>query len=382
MTRGAAAGSRYLLGIAGIRRIMGEFGFSYEQIVEKFFVDFGALFHVLEEMPDCVVKGGMAVPFHIADPFDRRLSVDVDVVTRRPRDEVERRMGRIRENASGFMRIGGAHRPARAAKNLPLLTYYTGYGPSVADGADIKIEVFHDYGLDMASEMISPPFDMFGVDVDFPLEVYGKESLIGDKLVTLAFGTVGIPAWRRLDVPKQVYDIAVLARAAGQSLDMGCVARAFEQVSRYEAEHLGMRGLSPEDVAYDAAGFHERLLSGPDARLLDPSYGGHLDYFATRFLGSKRYKGHHYVSDMLLARTLAALSGRCMGGMGHAEATSTMRGILSRLDSIYAMTDSEQAAFRRELIRGGAAGGPPGVPLGDIPADQVLLYDAARRLGA
>lgn len=56
-------------------------GFRDSLPLEKFIMDFEVLTHIQKALPDCVVKGGMAVPFHLHDKTLRRLSVDIDIVT-------------------------------------------------------------------------------------------------------------------------------------------------------------------------------------------------------------------------------------------------------------------------------------------------------------
>ena len=53
------------------------------------------LTHIQQVLPDCVVKGGMAVPFHLQDNKLRRLSVDIDIVTGSSKEDVINAMRKV-----------------------------------------------------------------------------------------------------------------------------------------------------------------------------------------------------------------------------------------------------------------------------------------------
>lgn len=52
-------------------------------------------YRMLDVLPDCSIKGGLAVPFHLNEDRFRRLSADVDMVTGRPKKDVEEAVGRM-----------------------------------------------------------------------------------------------------------------------------------------------------------------------------------------------------------------------------------------------------------------------------------------------
>ena len=62
-------------------------------------MDFEMLTHIQQVLPDCVVKGGMAVPFHLQDNKLRRLSVDIDIVTGSSKEDVINAMRKVAKNS-------------------------------------------------------------------------------------------------------------------------------------------------------------------------------------------------------------------------------------------------------------------------------------------
>lgn len=109
--------------------------------LEKYIMDFEILFHVLKVLPDCVVKGGMAVPFHVSGEL-RRLSEDIDVVTGSTKEEAVRAIGDLRKRVEPLVDVPQQpHEPKNSSKRLPLLTYWCKYR-SVSTNPEIKLEVF------------------------------------------------------------------------------------------------------------------------------------------------------------------------------------------------------------------------------------------------
>ncbi len=96
-----------------IERILAENDFQNAYPVEQFIMDFEALVHIQEKLPDCVVRGGMAVPFHINDSTLHRLSVDIDIVTGHSRTEVISAVSEIRKTLGRKIDIPDPHIPRR-----------------------------------------------------------------------------------------------------------------------------------------------------------------------------------------------------------------------------------------------------------------------------
>ena len=105
-----------------IDKIREEHGFRDSLPIEKFIMDFEMLTHIQKVLPDCVVKGGMAVPFHLSDKKLRRLSVDIDIVTRRTRSEVIEAMKQVSAKLEGVVKIPNPHEPRRKFNKKTTIT--------------------------------------------------------------------------------------------------------------------------------------------------------------------------------------------------------------------------------------------------------------------
>ena len=77
----AAHFERHLDRVA-IEAIAKKYGFASKSTVEKFLIDFEVLYHMQKAIPDCVVRGGMAVPFHLGRDDAVRLTVIIAVEIR------------------------------------------------------------------------------------------------------------------------------------------------------------------------------------------------------------------------------------------------------------------------------------------------------------
>ena len=88
------------LGKDGVQAIARELGFTNLPYVEKFIMDFEMNYHISKRM-DCVLRGGMCMPFHSGLEL-RRLSVDVDLLTRLESAEVDKAMESLDRELAGL----------------------------------------------------------------------------------------------------------------------------------------------------------------------------------------------------------------------------------------------------------------------------------------
>jgi hypothetical protein len=73
----------------------------------------------------------------------------------------------------------------------------------------------------------------FVIPLDFKPRCLSAAALLGDKLLTLAQGSVGIPPEREDDMPKQLYDLDGLSRVVGNQ-DFEAVRHALEDFFEHE----------------------------------------------------------------------------------------------------------------------------------------------------
>lgn len=93
---------------------------------------------------DCVVKGGMAAPFHLYDKALQRLSVDIDTVTGHSREEVVEPMKKVSEKLKDAATARDPRIPSRNTnKRLPPLTCFCGYRSSIEENPERRIGIFY-----------------------------------------------------------------------------------------------------------------------------------------------------------------------------------------------------------------------------------------------
>ncbi len=291
-----------------IEKLGKEYGFRDLLSLEKFIMDFEVYGHIKEVIQDSVVKGGMAVPFHLQDPTLRRLSVDIDIVTSLSREQTMKRMKKISEKLSDIISIDEPHVPKKPKeKELPLLTYYCNYKSSLNENPEIKIDIFHENRMDLKTRQINKNFKIIGFDLPFPISIYDRGTLIGDKLTTLPSNTIGIKSKRKSDIPKQIYDIATLIKTTQGIFPMEEIINAFKKISKDEISYFTNNKPSFDEILNDIKNFHVGILQIQDSIKLDKSYEGRFNKFKTELLGSRNYPRHIHVADILLIRFIIEL---------------------------------------------------------------------------
>lgn len=336
-----------------IEKIKEEHEFRDKLPIEKFIMDFEALTHIQEKLPDCVVKGGMAVPFHIKEKSLRRLSVDIDIVTGQSEETVIGAMKEIAEKLEGVIEIPPNHKPAKKSnKKLPLLTYYCKYKSSVEENPEIKIEIFYDNQLKVKTKRITENEEIIGLLIDFPLSIFDHGELIGDKLTTLPFNTIGLDAERESDVPKQIYDIASLLKSISDDIPVQEIVETFEIVSREEVSYFVKEQPTVDEILEDLIKFPEHLLQIETQIKLNPSYEGRYNNFRTEMLSRTQYKKQIHIIDILLIKILALfVRKKIKNEIKDDEISQNLRKILDELPRISQLDIKEKVNLTREIVK-------------------------------
>ena len=285
-----------------------EYGFGDILAVEKFVLDCEIACQMQDVLPDCSIKGGLAVPFHLKDDRFRRLSADVDMVTGSPKKDVEEAVGRMAAKCD-WLSVGDPYVPkTRRDRDLPLLTYYCKYRSAAAaaapDQPEIKLEIFYGNSMEHVTHRTDPATRIFGIPIDFGLQIFGREELIGDKLSTLPLETIGVGE-RPVDMPKHIYDIATLLKAGGEDTAITDVVSGFARACRDENSYFVDR--SPptyDEILRDLTSSVRKTLDQPRLNRLDRSYKGRLGMFKKN-LGGAGYADRDHVTDILLVWTAA-----------------------------------------------------------------------------
>jgi hypothetical protein len=190
-----------------IRERAEQYGFSDPLPVELFLWDCEIAAQLQNESSDFVLKGGAAAQLHLPVEMQRG-SVDVDVVCPFTEEKIIEVLSRVHENLPKLE--FEKYNPKRPKKEINMVTYLAKMPALVSLESGRSREVKIDFlleDLELPSETIAD-VETFAVEVK-KLKCYSVTSLLGDKLLTLAENTVGIT--RLADVPKQIYDVAVLS---------------------------------------------------------------------------------------------------------------------------------------------------------------------------
>lgn len=139
------------------------------------------------------------------------------------------------------------HTPLNPKTNLPLETYFVPVA-TVSGKTPINIKV--DFHLMETLELPVVELDgaaAFIIPLDFKPRCLSAAALLGDKLLTLAQGSVGIPPEREDDIPKQLYDLDGLSRKV-DGRDFGAVSQAMETLFARELVVRSERIALPEAI--------------------------------------------------------------------------------------------------------------------------------------
>jgi len=155
---------------------------------------------------DIMLKGGAAVQLHL--PVEKqRGSVDIDLATPLKKNDIAETAQKASKSLGGSIRFK-LHEPKKPNPKLPLVTYFASI-PSKTAPKRNKLEIKIDFLCecpDLPSQIVND-VETYAVHVK-RMKCSTAGTLIGDKLLTLAKGSIGMEL--EADYPKQVYDIDAL----------------------------------------------------------------------------------------------------------------------------------------------------------------------------
>jgi hypothetical protein len=181
-----------------------------------------------------VLKGGAAAQLFFA-PERQRTSVDIDVLYLGDAVLLPKALVSIHD-AFGkddlYFKFSG-HVPLNPKTKLPLETYFVSVPTSTGTTPiNMKVDFHLMDGLDLQVVQIERA-SAFVIPLAFKPRCLSAGSLIGDKLLTLAQGSVGIPPEREDDIPKQLYDLDGLSRVV-ESQDFEAIRHAMGRLFEHE----------------------------------------------------------------------------------------------------------------------------------------------------
>lgn len=368
----------HVLGRDGIENIQKKEGFGDPYAVERFVMNFEMFFAVQKEIPDCAVRGGMAVPFHLAETVPGRLSADIDVVTSLSRKEAIDAMRKVAENASDGIRIPEHHNPKRVKSGLPLLTYFCEYESSFEGAGEVKMEIFYGGLGSVGTEVVYAPRKVAGFTIDRDLTVYRSGPLIGSKITALAFKTVGLPPKREHESVKHIYDVACMLKSVRDSEWMAEAATALEQAVADEISYRSNPGFAAPAVLDDLTAFPSKLLEVRGGRMrLSKSHEGRLGKFRAELLGNK-YTDSDHAADVLLVGCACLVLARLVH---RKHGDENLSDVLAERARIAALDGPAQIREVRRIAAGIGRDSEDGRIVKNMTAEQACLYSAAARMG-
>lgn len=199
---------------AYIKSRQAQYNFTQAVKVETFLWDLELFGQLQRSLGDQVIlKGGAAAQLFIP-PERQRTSVDIDVIYLGKADRLPAVLSAI-HNAFGndelhfkFIKFV----PKNPSTILPLETYIVSVPAS--DGQSsiiIKIDFHLMEKLDLETVDLQGA-SAFVIPLAYKPRCLSAASLLGDKLLTLAQGSVGIPPAKEPDIVKQLYDLDALSK--------------------------------------------------------------------------------------------------------------------------------------------------------------------------
>ena len=213
-----------------------QYNFTQAVKVETFLWDLELYGHLQHYLGDNVVlKGGAAAQLFFS-PEQQRTSVDIDVIYTGDTKTLLSALTSIHkafgEDDTFFKFI--QYIPKNPKTTLPLETYHVSV-PSITEGKGvlhIKVD-FHLMEKNTLETIEMESASAFVIPLAFRPRCLSSGSLFGDKMLTLAQGSVGIPTEREDDIVKQLYDIDLLSKIVS-SKDTAAIRNAMDILFKRE----------------------------------------------------------------------------------------------------------------------------------------------------
>lgn len=182
-----------------------------------------------------ILKGGAAAQLFFI-PERQRTSVDIDVVYLGDKKSLQETLASIHKDFGEddlYFKFN-KYEPENPKTQLPLETYFVSV-PTITGGkSPINIKVdFHLMDSLNLQTVALEGVNAFVIPLAYKPRCLSPGALIGDKLLTLAQGSVGIPPEREDDIPKQLYDLDGLTNVVDQR-DFPAVKAAMEDLFERE----------------------------------------------------------------------------------------------------------------------------------------------------
>lgn len=308
---------KHVLDKNSIISISENYGFLDRASVEKFVMDFEVQSRISEKL-DCVVRGGMCMPFH-ADSSARRVSVDVDLLTPATVEQAATAIESMDLSSDGIHLK--RHVPERPYPLENLLSYKVYFDSNFGANENVKVDVFCDVWIKLDVVDIRAGYPVIGFQTPRDIKALSRGWLLGDKMSSIALNTVGLKQKVRggkpkpqTEIVKQVYDMAVLLRGISYTEAVGALD-AFKVMTGLKAAKFDVGRYSVSEIAGDMVTSASSLADLRYAVTLTSKQQSLYRNFSSSYLSkNSKYRKTRHVTDVLMVCALAKAARDCESG--------------------------------------------------------------------
>ena len=326
-----------LLDRESIDALAGRHGFADPQYVERFIMCFEAHHRIAQET-DCVVRGGLCMPFCQPGFEVRRMSIDVDIMSPYTVGEMRQAMNRIGDDEFKC----AEHIPRNPYPLDNLVSHTITYDSCFGGEGRTKVDAFCNVDLGLALQQIHPGSRIMNFDVQQGMTMLSRGSLLADKSTALALGTIGLKSTRETEIAKQIYDIATLLRLAGRD----DLATAYDSYTKITGFKIGCFRRDPSYTMSDVCSSMVQSLYGllkfDTTVTVTNAQNKRYNAFRGTYLSKMhRYTKTDHVADVLLVylfdlslqRYSATAASKHGPDPGKGREVDFMHGVLGELDT-------------------------------------------------
>ena len=329
-----------------ITSIADQYGFAEKSTVEKFIMDFEMHHHITNEI-ECITRGGMCMPFHTSDVDPKRLSKDIDLLTSESIFKVKEIIAKI-DNTLPEINC----EEIIASNPYPLdnlISYRIYYDSCLGDRKFIKVDFFCDVNVKLDSIIVPSGYPLFAFNTSKDISILSKGALVGDKITTLALGTIGLKSEKQTEIAKQIYDIGVLIKSLSIS-DLTSSFQTFIDLTTVKINHFD---ITPKYVLSNILQSIDKSVSAflnlKNAISIDKSQEiGYTNFQGTYLAKKSTYKKTEHVTNVLLIKLYAKYLRALISGTPIDDVTANFSRILNELNKIKTF-DRDISAQTRSL---------------------------------
>ncbi len=268
-----------------------KFGFPNARLIELLIYDYEIFRHLLEISDRFYLKGGAAAQLYMALP-EQRASKDIDLITDYSPEEIDEI---FTKKLNGVFPCK-QHIPARITHNIPMVTYLVSADSVIEKEHKVEVKVDVMFG-DIRNYKLSkaPPSEIFALNTEVELPSISLGSLVGDKFLTLAQKSIGLPAEKLSEYPKQFYDLSGIMHQLDKK-NFADMIFSFETIMKTELKARNLENTSEEVISHIFEVLDEFAgLDLPDCRFKE-----YLNAFQSAYVNSKARKSNsEWILDAL-----------------------------------------------------------------------------------